>query len=100
FDLATLGRRQVLRALGLGVAGGGLAACAGESGGPATSTSSTATTTAGSGEIPEETAGPYPGDGSNGPNVLEESGIVRSDIRASFGTATGWGQGGPMGLGR
>ena len=25
------------------------------------------------GEIPEETAGPYPGDGSNGPNVLTES---------------------------
>ena len=26
------------------------------------------------GEIPEETAGPFPGDGSNGPNVLTESG--------------------------
>ncbi|MGZ4702401.1 MAG: 3,4-dioxygenase subunit beta, partial [Ilumatobacteraceae bacterium] len=34
--------------------------------------------------IPEETAGPYPGDGSNGLDVLKESGIVRSDIRASF----------------
>ncbi|WP_341351099.1 hypothetical protein [Nocardioides convexus] len=32
------------------------------------------------GEIPEETAGPYPGDGSNGPDVLSESGVVRSDI--------------------
>ena len=41
------------------------------------------------GEIPEETAGPYPGDGSNGPNVLAESGIVRSDITRSFGTASG-----------
>ena len=40
------------------------------------------------GEIPEETAGPYPGDGSNGPNVLTESGIVRSDITSSFGSAS------------
>ncbi|MCR1782324.1 3,4-dioxygenase subunit beta [Nocardioides carbamazepini] len=41
------------------------------------------------GEIPEETAGPYPGDGSNGPNALTQSGVVRSDITASFGTASG-----------
>ena len=38
--------------------------------------------------INEETAGPFPGDGSNGPNVLTESGIVRSDITSSFGTST------------
>ena len=31
-------------------------------------------------EIPEETAGPYPGDGSNGPDVLNQSGVVRKDI--------------------
>jgi protocatechuate 3,4-dioxygenase beta subunit len=37
--------------------------------------------------IPSETGGPYPGDGTNGPNVLTQSGIVRSDIRASFGSA-------------
>ena len=37
--------------------------------------------------IPGETAGPYPGDGSNGPNVLTQIGIVRADIRASFGKA-------------
>ena len=36
-------------------------------------------------EVPSETAGPYPGDGSNGPDVLDESGIVRHDIRRSFG---------------
>lgn len=35
--------------------------------------------------IPSETGGPYPGDGTNGQNVLNASGIVRSDIRASFG---------------
>jgi protocatechuate 3,4-dioxygenase beta subunit len=40
------------------------------------------------GELPEETAGPYPGDGSNGTNVLTESGIVRSDITSSFGAST------------
>lgn len=40
------------------------------------------------GEIPDETAGPYPGDGSNGPDVLEESGIVRSDITTSIGSTT------------
>ncbi|MFE1644499.1 intradiol ring-cleavage dioxygenase [Microbacterium sp. P01] len=39
-------------------------------------------------EVPDETAGPYPGDGSNGVNVLDDSGIVRSDIRASFGSST------------
>lgn len=37
--------------------------------------------------IPQETNGPYPADGTNGPNVLTLSGIVRSDIRASFGSA-------------
>lgn len=47
------------------------------------------------GEIPEETAGPYPGDGSNGPNVLTEAGIARSDITASFGSATGVAEGVP-----
>jgi protocatechuate 3,4-dioxygenase beta subunit len=47
------------------------------------------------GEIPEETAGPFPGDGSNGPNVLSESGVVRSDIRPSFGPASGVAEGVP-----
>ena len=47
-------------------------------------TSSAATCT----PINEETAGPYPGDGSNGPDVLTESGVVRRDITASFGSST------------
>ena len=47
----------------------------------------------GVGEIPDETAGPYPGDGSNGPDVLEQSGIVRSDIRSSFGDVQRHGRG-------
>jgi protocatechuate 3,4-dioxygenase beta subunit len=45
------------------------------------------------GKIPEETAGPYPGDGSNGPNALTATGVVRSDIRSSFGTLTGTAEG-------
>jgi protocatechuate 3,4-dioxygenase beta subunit len=58
---------------------------------PATATA-TATTTpvACVSEIPQETAGPYPADGSNASsqtlNVLTRSGIVRSDIRTSLGT--------------
>jgi protocatechuate 3,4-dioxygenase beta subunit len=39
-------------------------------------------------EIPDETGGPYPGDGSNGPNVLSDDGVVRSDITSSFGSST------------
>jgi protocatechuate 3,4-dioxygenase beta subunit len=46
--------------------------------------------------IPEETAGPFPGDGSNGPNVLAESGVVRSDIRSSFGSSTTVAEGIPL----
>jgi len=46
--------------------------------------------------IPEETAGPFPGDGSNGPNVLAQSGIVRKDIRSSFGTSTTTAKGVPL----
>jgi protocatechuate 3,4-dioxygenase beta subunit len=48
------------------------------------------------GEIPEETAGPYPGDGSNGVNVLAETGIVRSDLTSSFGSASGTAEGVPV----
>jgi protocatechuate 3,4-dioxygenase beta subunit len=113
FDLGTLmGRRRILKALGLGVAGLGLAACGGnDNGGSSTSSStssasspsvsasaSASTATAASTEIPEETAGPYPGDGSNGPNVLDDSGIVRADIRSSLGGSSGTAQGVPMTL--
>src|SRR5688572_15808532 len=115
-DLGILRRRNVLRLL----AGAGLAVVAGcsadeaapggstpsagspsasspsastTSGTPTTGTSSTPTNVD---EIPEETAGPYPGDGSNGPNVLTESGIVRSDITKSFGSASGVATGVPL----
>jgi protocatechuate 3,4-dioxygenase beta subunit len=85
FDLRTLvTRRGVLSLLGLGAGALALAACAPTA--PSTGTSTSA------GEIPDETAGPYPGDGSNGPDILEQSGIIRSDIRSSLDggtTATG-----------
>jgi protocatechuate 3,4-dioxygenase beta subunit len=98
FDLGTmLGRRRMLAL----VAGAGVATLVGcgSSGSDAASSTTTAaagsSTTAASGSagtsdaIPEETAGPYPGDGTNGVNVLTESGIVRSDLRSSFGTYSG-----------
>lgn len=50
------------------------------------------------GEVPEETAGPYPSDGSNGANVLTESGVVRSDITSSFGSSTTKAEGIPVTL--
>ncbi len=46
--------------------------------------------------IPEETAGPYPGDGSNGPNALDLGGIVRRDIRSSIGALSGTAGGVPL----
>jgi protocatechuate 3,4-dioxygenase beta subunit len=99
FDLTTLlNRRQVLQAFGLGVAAVGLAACGGGGTWLGSSSSVTTAASAASGEIPDETAGPYPGDGSNGPDVLEQSGIIRSDIRSSFGNASGTAQGVPMQL--
>ncbi len=95
FDLATLlSRRRALRVFGLGAAAVGLAAC----GGGARSATGSTTATGASGEIPEETAGPFPGDGSNGPDLLEQSGVVRSDIRSSFGDSTGTADGVPMTL--
>lgn len=93
FDLGTvLDRRRLLRAVGLGAVVVGVAGCggAGVDGGTASA--------AASAEIADETAGPYPGDGSNGPDALAESGVVRSDIRSSFGTATGTAEGVPMTL--
>ena len=98
FDVGTLmSRRRILQVLGLGAATVGLAACgAGTSSSSAGSSSAAAVTS--SGEIPDETAGPYPGDGSNGPDVLEQSGIVRSDIRSSFGDYSGTAGGVPMTL--
>jgi len=56
----------------------------------------TGTSDTANGEIPEETSGPYPGDGSNAANVLSESGIVRRDITSSFGSSTTKAEGVPL----
>ena len=96
FDVVTvLSRRNLLRSVGLGVTAVTLAACGADA---SSSDTPSATSSTSAGEIPDETAGPYPGDGSNGPDVLEQSGIVRSDIRSSFGEASGTAEGVPMTL--
>jgi protocatechuate 3,4-dioxygenase beta subunit len=103
-DLTTLAsRRRVLGLVGGAAAAMALAACgsSGSEGGSATSTTAAGgtTTAAGSGAaavtgaIPEETAGPYPGDGSNGPDVLAEADVVRRDIRSSFAGLSGTAEG-------
>ena len=102
FDVGTLmSRRRILGVLGLGAVGIGLAACGAGSSSSASSSSGSATATGtatAAGEVPDETAGPYPGDGTNGPDVLQQSGIVRSDIRSSFGDSSGTAGGVPMTL--
>ena len=99
FDLETIfDRRHALKLF----AGAGLATLIGCGSDETTTSSSTATATATATAsadcetIPGETAGPYPGDGSNGPNVLTESGIVRDDIRSSFGDSSGTAEGVPL----
>jgi protocatechuate 3,4-dioxygenase beta subunit len=113
FDVETLlDRRQILKAMGYGGLAAGIFVVAGcttaSTASPSAAASSTspasatpgattnATTAADCAVIPEETAGPFPGDGSNGPDVLAQSGVVRSDIRSSFGTSTNVAGGVPL----
>lgn len=97
-----------------GLAGLGLVGCGG--GGDAGTSTSSSSGSSGSGSsggssggstsstctvIPEETAGPYPGDGSNTANgsianALALTGIARSDIRASIAGASGVATGVPL----
>ena len=49
-------------------------------------------------KTPAETAGPYPGDGSNGPNVLADQAVVRRDITTSFGDYSGTASGVPTAI--
>src|SRR5258706_8014638 len=107
---ALLSRRRLLAALG-GAGALMVAGCDGpstpaalanpaNSASPAASASTAASAgpaaAAAGGRIPEETAGPFPGDGSNGVNVLGDSGIVRGDITRSFGGASGVARGVPL----
>lgn len=124
FDLSTMmSRRSLGMFLGAGGAAAALAACTpgGSSSGASSSASSAAASASASAtasasasatvtpsptltraiaecgvETPQETAGPYPGDGSNGPNALEASGVVRRDITSSFGTGTAKAEGVPL----
>jgi protocatechuate 3,4-dioxygenase beta subunit len=107
-----LQRRQALAwlagASGLGL----LAACGGGGSESSSGTSSSGSSNSGSSSgsnnsacsvIPSETAGPYPGDGSNSvngsiANALALSGIVRSDIRSSIAGASGVAAGLPLTL--
>jgi protocatechuate 3,4-dioxygenase beta subunit len=91
YDLPILlSRRRALAAMGAAGLSLALAACGDGSSGSGTAASS------GSGAIAEETAGPFPADGSNGVDVLTQSGIVRSDITRSFGDASGVAAGVPL----
>ena len=107
-------RRQVLRWLLAGAATLPLVGCGGGSDASATAASGGAAGTGGTGTtatpatgactvIPEETGGPYPADGTNTNggsivNVLNQSGVVRSDIRASFNGASGVAVGVPLSI--
>jgi protocatechuate 3,4-dioxygenase beta subunit len=102
-DLKVLSRRRMFHLAGVAGASAFVAACAGTATNQSTTSTSTATTAAAEAAscataAPAETAGPYPGDRSNGPNVLIESGVVRDDIRASFGPYTGRAEGVPISL--
>jgi protocatechuate 3,4-dioxygenase beta subunit len=86
-DLVKLAsRRDALRIFGAGGAAAVLTALGAPQALAATPTA----------EVPTETAGPYPGDGSNGPDVLDDSGIVRHDIRRSFGSSRTLARGVPL----
>jgi protocatechuate 3,4-dioxygenase beta subunit len=104
-------RRQTLRWLLAGASalpvlgcGGGGGTSDSSSATTSTSTTTTPTTTTTTGScavIPEETGGPYPGDGTNSNasgvvNVLTQTGVVRSDIRSSFNGPTGVAAGVPL----
>lgn len=98
-------RRAALRLLGGAGIGLVAAACSVKESTDATTAttattagSSTVATAASCSTIPRETGGPYPGDGSNGKNVLDQHGVVRSDIRSSFGSSTTTAQGVPLTL--
>ncbi|MEV0223394.1 intradiol ring-cleavage dioxygenase [Streptomyces sp. NPDC050704] len=106
FDLPTLHRRKMIRLLA-GASLVPLVGCSSDDSDPASPSSSspdsTSSSAASSGAsdascetIPDETAGPFPGDGSNGVNVLKESGVVREDITSSFGSASGTAEGVPL----
>jgi len=107
-DLQTLNATLMKRRRALGWLAGASAAGAlpllgcgggGDSGTSVYDGTTTTTTTSSTGScsvIPTETNGPYPADGTTSLNVLALSGIVRSDIRSSFGSSTTTAAGVPL----
>lgn len=88
---------------GCGGSGGNasVSAAAGSTAGSTGSTGSTGGSSASCAVIPEETGGPYPGDGTNSngsgiANALTMAGIVRSDIRTSVSPGSATAQGIPL----
>ncbi|OWQ92999.1 intradiol ring-cleavage dioxygenase [Roseateles aquatilis] len=101
--LAGIGGLTLIGCGGGGTDAGTSAAGSSSSSGSSGSGSTGSGSSAGCSVIPEETAGPYPGDGSNSngsgiANALALSGIVRADIRGSIGTASGVAGGVPLTL--
>lgn len=88
-----MGRRQLLR-FGLGAGALYLLGCGNSTGTDDDDDGSNAACSV----IPEETAGPFPGDGSNGPSVLNQTGVVRGDIRSSFAGLSGTADGIPLSI--
>lgn len=88
-----IGRRQLLR-FGLGAGALYLLGCGNSTGTDDTDGSNNGACSV----IPQETAGPFPGDGSNGPSVLNQTGVVRSDIRSSFAGLSGTADGVPLSI--
>jgi protocatechuate 3,4-dioxygenase beta subunit len=97
---AAIDRRGLLRLaarFGAGVGALQLVGCASN---PTSPSDSPGGESAGGGScsarIPEETQGPFPADGSNGPSVLALAGVVRGDIRSSFAGLSGTADGVPL----
>jgi protocatechuate 3,4-dioxygenase beta subunit len=100
-DLPTLmERRRLLTFIGGAGAAAALAACTSGNSTPGgeSQPGGGSQTEVANGEIPEETAGPFPGDGSNGVNVLTQSGVVRSDITRSIGPGSAVAAGVPLAI--
>jgi len=101
---SAMGRREVLRRFAFGAGAMALFGC-GDAGTALAAGADTTIDTGGGGasntsctRIPTETAGPFPGDGSNGANVLNQTGVVRSDIRSSFAGLSGSAAGVPLSI--
>ena len=94
FDLQTMSRRRLLGTLGGAGALAALGACSTNS--PTASPTSAGASGGKASQVASETAGPFPADGSNGPDVRTLDGIVRKDIRTSFGGLSGTAAGVPL----